>query len=94
MQINPIGIGISGVGAENTSAGVSKKPAASHPHPPETAATFSSDTATVSGLVELAMQSAPVRASKVQALQAAVSQGSYSVEPKAIASAMANELAS
>lgn len=54
-------------------------------------ASFSGDTATVGGLTTLAMQTPEVRQDRVSALREAVRNGSYQLDPGAIADAMLRE---
>jgi anti-sigma28 factor (negative regulator of flagellin synthesis) len=92
MQINSIGIGMNGIGTESASS-ANRKINPNRPRLPEGETALSTGKATVEALVTRAMQAEPTRAAKVQALQTAVEQGTYSVEPRAIAVAMTKELA-
>jgi flagellar biosynthesis anti-sigma factor FlgM len=53
--------------------------------------TLSGDTSSVASLVALAMQTPAVRQHKIDALRAAVTSGTYSIDPSEIASALVKQ---
>jgi flagellar biosynthesis anti-sigma factor FlgM len=87
-MINPIGSGINGIGTESSSGEIHNRTNAGPARSEGIQPALSTDLTSVDTLVTLAMQSSPERQTKVNALQADVARGTYSVDPQEIASAM------
>lgn len=68
-----------------------QKPALSSLPGSEDRTTLSSDTASVSSLVNVAMQSPEIRQDKVASLQQSIANGTYQLDPAKIAASMIDE---
>ncbi len=88
MMIDRVGTAATGIAGEGNARQVNNKGDSSRPGNEAVRATLSSDTVSLSSLVERAMQSTATRQEKVEAVRASLQDGSYQIDTNAIATAM------
>ena len=88
MILNPIGSGLSGIESDSSANGVKYTHDTTHSEPQGVQTTLSTDVASIKALAAHAMQGSKSSDARVEALRTAVSLGSYSLDPSAIASAL------